>query len=92
MIEEGGGSSLLNSQGERQALRAGKDATEPFEDVGHSDDARAQLEKMYIGDFTGPVSVGRWAIVSVSVSGSPWRSLSLAISGRLSFVIYDGLL
>ncbi|KAF7721958.1 hypothetical protein EC973_003896 [Apophysomyces ossiformis] len=30
---------------------AGRDATEPFEDIGHSDEAREMLEKYYIGDL-----------------------------------------
>jgi len=30
---------------------AARDATEAFEDVGHSDEARALLPPMYIGDF-----------------------------------------
>ncbi|GJJ07225.1 hypothetical protein Clacol_001425 [Clathrus columnatus] len=30
---------------------AGKDATEAFEDVGHSDEARELLEKLYVGEF-----------------------------------------
>ncbi|EJD00950.1 cytochrome b5 [Fomitiporia mediterranea MF3/22] len=30
---------------------AGKDATEAFEDVGHSDEAREILQTLYIGDF-----------------------------------------
>ena len=30
---------------------AGKDATEAFEDVGHSDEARALLPDMFIGEF-----------------------------------------
>lgn len=29
----------------------GKDATEVFEDIGHSDEARELLEKFYIGDL-----------------------------------------
>jgi len=29
----------------------GKDATEPFEDVGHSDEAREILKGLYIGDY-----------------------------------------
>ncbi|KZT72488.1 cytochrome b5 [Daedalea quercina L-15889] len=29
----------------------GKDATEAFEDVGHSDEARAILKDLYIGEF-----------------------------------------
>jgi hypothetical protein len=34
-------------------LRSGKDATEAFEDVGHSDEAREVLNTLYIGDFDG---------------------------------------
>lgn len=34
----------------------GRDGTEAFEDVGHSDEARDMLKKMYVGDFDGPVS------------------------------------
>jgi hypothetical protein len=34
----------------------GRDGTEAFEDVGHSDEARAMLPKMYLGDFKGAVS------------------------------------
>lgn len=29
----------------------GKDATEAFEDIGHSDEAREILEKYYIGEL-----------------------------------------
>lgn len=32
-------------------FRIGKDATEAFEDVGHSDEARALLPDMLVGDF-----------------------------------------
>lgn len=35
---------------------AGKDATEAFEDVGHSDDARALLPAMLVGAIEGGVS------------------------------------
>ncbi|KAG6861837.1 hypothetical protein C0995_011134 [Termitomyces sp. Mi166 len=31
----------------------GQDATEAFEDVGHSDEARALLPDMLVGDFAG---------------------------------------
>lgn len=34
-------------------LHTGKDATEAFEDVGHSDEARDVLKGLYIGDFDG---------------------------------------
>jgi cytochrome b involved in lipid metabolism len=36
------------------STRTGKDATEAFEDVGHSDEARDILKGLYIGDFDGP--------------------------------------
>ncbi|KAJ9102813.1 hypothetical protein QFC20_004920 [Naganishia adeliensis] len=32
---------------------AGRDATEAFEDVGHSDEARELLGPMFVGDFVG---------------------------------------
>ena len=32
-------------------LSTGQDATEAFEDVGHSDEARALLPGMLVGDF-----------------------------------------
>jgi cytochrome b involved in lipid metabolism len=35
---------------------AGKDATDAFEDVGHSDDARSLLPKMLVGAMEGAVS------------------------------------
>lgn len=36
---------------------AGRDATEAFEDVGHSDEARKLLEPMLLGEFEGEVSL-----------------------------------
>ncbi|KAG0292485.1 hypothetical protein BGZ98_002561, partial [Dissophora globulifera] len=30
---------------------AGRDATESFEDVGHSDEARDIMSKLYVGDY-----------------------------------------
>ncbi|CAN4108470.1 unnamed protein product [Withania somnifera] len=32
----------------------GKDATDDFEDVGHSDDAREMMKKYYIGEIDSP--------------------------------------
>lgn len=37
---------------------AGRDATEAFEDVGHSDEARELLGPMFVGDFVGEVCHG----------------------------------
>jgi len=45
--EHPGGDEVILSE-------AGKDATEAFEDVGHSDEARDLLKGMYVGEFDGP--------------------------------------
>lgn len=43
---------MKNSGGEEVLLDVGgQDATEAFEDVGHSDEAREILEKLLIGDL-----------------------------------------
>ncbi|EIM88355.1 cytochrome b5 [Stereum hirsutum FP-91666 SS1] len=42
--EHPGGDEVILSE-------AGKDATEAFEDVGHSDEARAMLPNMLVGEF-----------------------------------------
>ncbi|KAF9464827.1 cytochrome b5-like heme/steroid binding domain-containing protein [Collybia nuda] len=44
MDEHPGGDEVLLAEG-------GQDATEAFEDVGHSDEARALLPDMLVGDF-----------------------------------------
>jgi len=44
MDEHPGGDEVLLAEG-------GQDATEAFEDVGHSDEARALLPAMLVGDF-----------------------------------------
>ncbi|WVQ62991.1 uncharacterized protein L199_001140 [Kwoniella botswanensis] len=46
MDEHPGGDEVLIEE-------AGRDATEAFEDVGHSDEAREMLPKMLLGDFYG---------------------------------------
>lgn len=38
-------------------FRTGVDATEAFEDVGHSDEARALLVDLHVGDFDKSSSV-----------------------------------
>ena len=38
---------------------AGQDATEAFEDVGHSDEARESLEKLLVGTLKRQVSAAR---------------------------------
>lgn len=46
-------SSLLQHPGGEEILieNSGQIATEPFEDVGHSSDAREMLKEYYIGDL-----------------------------------------
>lgn len=42
----------ISSGGEEVLLDvAGQDATEAFEDVGHSDEARETLEQLHVGDL-----------------------------------------
>lgn len=49
--------SCQHPGGEEVLLDEGaKDATESFEDVGHSDEARELLEKYYIGEVDKAVS------------------------------------
>lgn len=44
----------------------GRDATESFEDVGHSDDARELLKKYYIGDLDPSVRIYAFFISSTA--------------------------
>lgn len=39
---------------------AGQDATEAFEDVGHSDEARETLDKLLVGSLKRQVSCVTW--------------------------------
>lgn len=59
MDEHPGGDEVLISEG-------GRDATDAFEDVGHSDDARALLKGMLKGDMDGYVSARPCRLVAVS--------------------------
>ncbi|KAM6496187.1 Cytochrome b5-like heme/steroid binding domain containing protein [Amanita muscaria] len=48
---------------------AGQDATEAFEDVGHSDEARALLPNFYIGDLEPNASLKSGAAARQETSG-----------------------
>lgn len=50
ILQHPGGEEVLIDEG-------AKDATTAFDDVGHSDDARAMLEQYYIGDVDSAVSI-----------------------------------
>ncbi|KAI7851105.1 cytochrome b5-like heme/steroid binding domain-containing protein [Circinella umbellata] len=64
--EHPGGEEVLIDEG-------AKDATGPFDDVGHSDDARELLEKYYVGDVdpaSEPVTI-QSATNTVASSSAP---------------------
>ncbi|KAL1410185.1 hypothetical protein Q8F55_004190 [Vanrija albida] len=60
--EHPGGDEVLLEEG-------GRDATEAFEDVGHSDEARDMLPKMLLGPFDGPTKVAKAAGATTASSG-----------------------
>lgn len=60
--EHPGGSAILQEV-------AGKDATQEYEDVGHSDEANEHLEGLYLGDL--PEEVRR--LLSISKTRRPVR-------------------
>ncbi|KAF9142927.1 hypothetical protein BGX30_001834 [Mortierella sp. GBA39] len=61
---------------------AGKDATESFEDVGHSDEAREIMYKMYVGEFQTDGSAQKPKSAS-STTPKPIPAGESADSGRL---------
>ncbi|GAB5587895.1 hypothetical protein Unana1_02795 [Umbelopsis nana] len=64
--EHPGGEEVLLDEG-------AKDATEAFEDVGHSDEARELLEKYYVGDLdasSAPVKPVKANATKASTSGA----------------------
>ncbi|KAG0373531.1 hypothetical protein BGX24_011570 [Mortierella sp. AD032] len=61
---------------------AGKDATESFEDVGHSDEAREIMYKMYVGEFEADSSAKKPKSAS-STTPKPIPAGESADSGRL---------
>ncbi|KAF9572233.1 hypothetical protein EC968_010099 [Mortierella alpina] len=61
---------------------AGKDATESFEDVGHSDEAREIMEKMYVGEYKSDAT-GKKAKSASSTTPKPIPAGESSDSGRL---------
>ncbi|KAG0251453.1 hypothetical protein BG011_007607 [Mortierella polycephala] len=63
---------------------AGKDATESFDDVGHSDEAREMLNKMYIGEYEASIfNGGKTSKSATSTTPRPTPAGGSADSGRL---------
>ncbi|CAE6458716.1 unnamed protein product [Rhizoctonia solani] len=72
--EHPGGDEVIMAEG-------GKDATEAFEDVGHSDEARDILKGLYVADFEGgPVSAPK-------ITPSPSGKSSSSDSGSFAYFI-----
>jgi len=86
--EHPGGEEVLLEQ-------AGKDATENFEDVGHSTDARTMMKEYHIGELieedkshVGEKGAAKWADDSADHSSS-WKTwlvpMALALTASLIF-------
>jgi cytochrome b involved in lipid metabolism len=48
---------------------AGGDATDAFDDIGHSDDAHAQLESLFVGDLVGGLKTKEGKTATKSAGG-----------------------
>jgi len=70
---------------------AGKDATEAFEDVGHSDEARGLLTDMFVGDFEGG-SVLSSAKSSVSTGAKNAQAAATQSGSSFSYILPLALL
>ncbi|KZT42955.1 cytochrome b5 [Sistotremastrum suecicum HHB10207 ss-3] len=59
MLAEKGPPQLFGINSQTDWSHPGRDASEAFEDVGHSDEARSLLDAMLVGDFdtNGPLKV-----------------------------------
>ncbi|RLN63958.1 hypothetical protein BBJ28_00025782, partial [Nothophytophthora sp. Chile5] len=57
---------------------AGQDATDEFEDIGHSNDARAQLKEFQVGKIKGDVKQE----ASAKPAASKWQTGKTSASGR----------
>ncbi|KAL1934649.1 hypothetical protein VTP01DRAFT_6831 [Rhizomucor pusillus] len=74
---------------------AGKDATEAFEDIGHSDEAREILEKYYVGELEEKArkteqnysSIRAGELPEQPKGSSAWRVIlpALVVAGALAY-------
>ncbi|KAG0335735.1 hypothetical protein BG004_008347 [Podila humilis] len=62
---------------------AGRDATESFEDVGHSDEAREIMYKMYVGDLKSDGNEKTKAKSASATTPKPIATGESSDSGRL---------
>ena len=53
---------------------AGTDATEAFEEIGHSDEARDDLEKFYVGDLPSEVGFPLYTFLLIASIHTNWLS------------------
>ncbi|RMZ92394.1 hypothetical protein DV736_g372, partial [Chaetothyriales sp. CBS 134916] len=76
---------------------AGQDATEAFEDVGHSDEAREILNGLLMGKIKGSKPVSSTAAPAATYSGSTESSFGLILyavvfaGGLISYLAYQYL-
>ncbi|KAE8743673.1 hypothetical protein FOCC_FOCC010714 [Frankliniella occidentalis] len=87
--EHPGGEEVLLEQ-------AGKDATEPFEDVGHSSDARELMAKYKVGELIESErkkikepAAKDWSADNNSEDSSSWKSWLIPVTlGILATIVY----
>ncbi|KAI0773421.1 cytochrome b5 [Irpex lacteus] len=71
---------------------AAKDATEAFEDVGHSDEARALLKDLYVGEFEKDGELKIKSSTKSSYSSSPAVNNAVQQGSNLMYFVPLGLL
>ncbi|KAM3163627.1 Cytochrome b5 [Lachancea thermotolerans] len=84
MDEHPGGEEVLLDLG-------GQDATGPFADIGHSDDAVKMLEDLYVGDVdkdSEPIAVAKGDPTSTATGGEGNGVMILAIAAVALAVVY----
>ncbi|CAR22677.1 Cyb5p [Lachancea thermotolerans CBS 6340] len=84
MDEHPGGEEVLLDLG-------GQDATGPFADIGHSDDAVKMLEDLYVGDVdkdSEPIAVVKGDPASTTTGGEGNGVMILAIAAVALAVVY----
>ncbi|XP_007477421.1 cytochrome b5 type B [Monodelphis domestica] len=78
--EHPGGGEVLMEQ-------AGRDATESFDDVGHSSDAKEMLKQYYVGEVHPSDRKAEGSEVSSSVCKSCWSNWIIPIMGAVLLAV-----